>query len=170
MKPLKKKRNKKALLEQNVNITPLMDVLTVLLFFLIKTFTLNAPTMAFPSGMQLPSENAKLPPEESVIVTLSQTELKADGNVLAILNDGKFQTKFIGTDGRTIVPLENFLITQIKKRNKVFEGVGDANLLPPGKLLIMADKKLKFGTLKYLFHTATVSGYADYQFLIKNPE
>ncbi len=166
-------RNKKRRMEiadANVNITALMDVLVVLLFFLIKSFSVSASQIIPPPGMRLPASEVKIPAAESVLVSLSKKELRVNNKIIARLASGRYRAEDIGDDGRTILPLQTFLMKEIKKRNAIYEGAGDLSFLPPAKILIQADKRLSFKTMKYLLHTASVSGYGDYQFVILNKD
>jgi biopolymer transport protein ExbD len=163
-----RKKSSTKLVEQNINITPLMDVLTVLLFFLIKIFNVNSMSMALPQDIELPTSKNKIPLEESVALIVSKKDIRAEEQVIVSFKNMKLATEQIGDDGRVVKKLEEFLKLQMSKRNQVYEGIDDPSKIPPGKLLIHADKKVPFGILKHVFHTATVAGYSDYQFLTMN--
>ena len=150
----------------NVNITALMDVLTVLLFFLIKSFTVSSSSLTPPDAIALPESHEALPSQEAVVVSISKFDLRADNEILLKIQRGRFLASDVGDDRRMLLPLEKYLRKQHQKKMAVYEGVGDVNALPPGKLLIQADKNLPFGLLKYVFYTASSTGYADYQFVI----
>ena len=57
-----KKRKKREALEYTLNVTSLMDVLTVLLFFLIKSYSVSAAALQVPQGMRLPASTVKVAP------------------------------------------------------------------------------------------------------------
>ena len=160
-----RKKRRALEMEDNVNITALMDVLTVLLFFLIKSFSVSASTLTPPKGVTLPRSDAQSEVNEAVKVSLSAFELRADQKVLVKLRNGVLPRSSIGKDGRTIAALDRYLKTQKKKKQKVTQGQA-----LPGKIIIQADQKLKFKTLKYLFHTVSQSGYSDYQFAIQKKQ
>ncbi len=160
-----RKRNKLTLDHANLNITALMDILTVLLFFLVKSFTSSSLSTQPPDDVHLPTAKIKGEAEESVVVSLSGRELRANGILVAQLSQGQFANRDIASDQRTIVPLQIYLREEAKKRMGVF-GKETGTFFSQGKLLIQADQNLPFGILKHLFHTATVSGYADYQFVV----
>jgi len=161
------KRNRKAtaIVEENINITPLMDVLTVLLFFFISIFTVNPITVTIPDNIQLPASKVISTPEEAVTISISKNKILANNQVIISIPIKKSD---LASDNRTLVKLEEYLQQQMKKRNKIFEGEESPEFLHPGKILFQADRHLDFGTLKYLLHTAAVVGYADYQFLVTN--
>ena len=162
-----KKNSKKILLpDSNVNITALLDVLTVLLFFLIKSMSVNSLYLEPPEGIRLPASSIKSEAEESVRVALSNEALSVDGKTIVKLKSAKFMPKDLGKDGRTIIPLKKLLEKQIKKKHSFYKDVGDIENLTTDKVIVQADKNLPFGLIKYLLHTVVVAGYTDYQFVV----
>ena len=112
---IRKRSKKMDLSEANVNITALMDVLVVLLFFLIKSFSVSASQLNPPKDLRLPASMVETPVEEALLISLSHGELRGKGELLTGLVRGSFQTMDIGDDGRTILPLKQFLDQEIKK-------------------------------------------------------
>jgi biopolymer transport protein ExbD len=160
------KRKKRHLPEQAMNITSLMDVLTVLLFFLIKSFSMTASQVEIPEDLRLPAAVSTDQFEEGLAVSLSKNSLVYHGQVLATLQNGRFKPADIGPDKRTILPLQQILDKENKKRMGIFKNAGNLSMLPPGKILIQSDKTLTFGTMKYLLHTASSANYGDFQFVV----
>lgn len=162
----KKRKSKKGNLKlQEINITPLMDVLTVLLFFLIKIFTVNSMNLNVPDDVKLPESLSKDTPEESVTIVVSGTDIRTEEEVLLKYSKNTFNRSDIGEDGRTLTKVANYLKREMKKRNQIYEGNAAPENLPKGKIMIYSDKEVSFKVLKYLLHTATTTGYSDYQFL-----
>lgn len=162
------RKRKKNLATQDVNITSLMDVLTVLLFFLIKIFTINSMNITLPPDIVLADSKVKRTFEESLTIGIGPKRIIIDNQTFVTLNNGRFLENDIMEDGRSIKKLFIYLKKEIAKREKVFTNEkGESIKMPPGKLLIEVHKNLRFSTLKYLLHTATVAGYGDFQFLIQ---
>jgi biopolymer transport protein ExbD len=166
---IRRSSRKRELPEASLNVTSLMDVLSVLLFFLLKSFSVTSSALDMPPGITLPSSPAQEELEETMSLALSAKELRVNNKVLLTLKGGKFQPEAINAEDRTLVKLKQLLDKELKKRNAIYEGA-DPSIIPPGKVIIMADQKLPFGTLKFLLHTAAISGYSDYQFVINHPE
>ena len=151
-----------------MNITSLMDVLTVLLFFLIKSFSMTASQVEIPAGIRVPAAVSQQQMEEGLAVSLSKEALIYQGQVIAKLNNGHFNPSDIGPDKRTILPLQQILDKENKKRMGIFKNAGNLSLLPPGKIIVQSDKQLTFGTMKYLLHTASYANYNDFQFVVQD--
>lgn len=153
--------------DQTLNINALMDVLTVLLFFLIKSFTVTSQSITIPDNVRMPSSIVKDEEiEDGMNVTLSHDQLILNNNVILKLRNGEFSAQDIGSDGRTITNLKTLLQKEFKKKQDVLKKAANSDETPAGKITIVSDKRLKFKTLKYLLHTASSSGYSDYQFVI----
>ncbi len=164
---LKKKKIKKINLpELNVNITALLDVLTVLLFFLVKSFTTSSVSTVPPEDLRLPASIIQDEVEESMTVILSRDQLIVQDKLVATLNKGSFKATDIGSDERTITKLKEILDGEYTKRSRIFKNAGNLDFLPPGKITITSDKRLQFGAIKHLLYTAAQSGYTDYQFVV----
>jgi biopolymer transport protein ExbD len=165
-----KKRKRREMLEFTLNVTSLMDVLTVLLFFLVKSYSVSQAALQTPQGLRLPASTAKGELEETVAVALTQKELRVNNQVLIKLDNGKFPPKEIGKDGKTITALKKMLDAEYGKRNAVFAEEGSADNLPPGRVIIQSDKMLEFALVKYVLHTAAQAHYNDYEFVVERPE
>lgn len=160
------KKSRKILEEGGVNITPLMDVLTVLIFFLLQGLEIDSLTIATPKELQLPTSilaNESL--EEAIKISLGPTELRADDQLILTLHQGHFQRKDLEKDGRTVRELRKFLDQRTQNRKEFFKKVGNIADLPENKVIMLIDKDLPFKLTKYVLHTVTQSGYGDYQFV-----
>jgi biopolymer transport protein ExbD len=163
-------RKRREMLEFTLNVTSLMDVLTVLLFFLVKSYSVSQAALQTPQGLRLPASTAKGDLEETVAVALTSTELRVNNQVLVTLDQGRFNPKDLARDGRTIVLLKHALDDEYAKRNAVFKEEGTTDNLPPGRVIIQSDRQLEFAVVKYVLHTAAQSHYNDYEFVVENPE
>lgn len=166
---LKKKKSK--LMVDNggeVNITPLMDVLTVLLFFLIMSASVAPISMQTPEGITLPSSELEMVPKDAIKLSLTPKALILNDKVILELQNGRFPASELEQDARIVRVLQAELTKEYKKTADFFKDVADqdAGLLPTPPLLIQADKNTPFGTLKVILHTAAASGFGDFQFVV----
>jgi biopolymer transport protein ExbD len=163
----KKKSRKGLAYTEGVNITPLLDVLTVMLFFLIKSMSVTTVNITPKDQIRLPASQIEGNAEEAMLVTLSANELTLDHEVFYAIEKGRFPASEIATDGRTLKKLHDALEKKFQKRLAVYQAAPDFDpaSLPAPKLLIQADKELPFGLMKYMLHTVAKAGYTDYQFV-----
>src|SRR4051794_11855286 len=167
---LKKRKHRRELMEFTLNVTSLMDVLTVLLFFLVKSYSVSQAALQIPQGLRLPASTVKGELEETVAVALTQKELRVNNQVLITLENGRFPAKELGKDGKTITSLKHMLDDEYARRNAVFAEEGSIDNLPPGRVIIQSDKQLEFALVKYVLHTAALAHYNDYAFVVESPD
>lgn len=152
----------------DVDITSLMDVLTVLLFFLIMNASVSPVQLETPEGITLPSSSSEQVPKAAIKLALTPEALIMNDKVILKLESGRFPASELEQDARIVKVLKTELSKEYKKTEDFFKEVADqdAGLLPTPPLLIQADKNTPFGTLKVILHTAAVSGFGDFQFVV----
>ena len=152
----------------NVNITSLMDVMTVLLFFLIMNAQVAPVEITTPEGITLPEAAVNTIPKTAIKIALTPKALLVNDKVILQLEGGRFPASQLEQDQRIVKALKEELAREYKKTEDFFKDVADkdAGLLPTPPLLIQADKNTPFGTMKLILHTAAVTGFGDFQFIV----
>ncbi|MBX2989175.1 MAG: biopolymer transporter ExbD [Bdellovibrionaceae bacterium] len=136
-----------------LNINSLTDMFILLLVFLLQTFSTASVQMEPLPGMRLPSSNTNLNPVEGVKLTVSENELRIGDHVLATLENKRFQTK------DTDVKDPNFLPQLFNELNKLAENKEDKEYLKEGRVLLQADARLPYDTLRKVLYTASMAGF-----------
>jgi len=152
--------------QHELNITSLLDILTILLFFLVQSISVSDAEFSVKKGIRLPESDSQTKPQESLVLIVSQDSISTKDETLVNLSNGKVPNQILASDGRTILPLEGFLKKQLAKRENFFKEVGDASQLGLNQILIQADRDIPFSLLKYVFFTTANAGFGDYQFLV----
>jgi len=146
-----------------LHITAMMDMFTIILIFLLFSFSDNPETFQMDKDMNLPESTAKMDYKDSIKLVLSQTSLKLDGEVIAEIQDGKV----IGLDP-----------TELKKsilyeRLKAYQNqISDVNLDEDSKkeskkhILFLCDKQISFKTINNIVKIAGMAGYPNFQFAV----
>src|SRR2546423_9901914 len=68
---------------KDLNITPMMDMMTIILVFLLKTFSSTTSTITFDQNLQVPKSITQLKPKEAVSVTITQKIVLVEGDAIA---------------------------------------------------------------------------------------
>lgn len=150
-----------------LNITSMTDMFTILLVFLLQTYSTSEVQIIPENGVSLPVANAEANPVESLKVSLSPTELKIDGKLVASLQDKDFLKGDIDpNDTNFIMPLfkelEKANKDQQTKRETASVGAdGKPKKMPDveGKILLMADQTLSYQVLRKVMYTASMAGF-----------
>jgi len=137
----------------SLNITSMTDMFTILLVFLLQTYTTSDFIVDPEPGVSLPISNVQTNPTKALKVSLTKTELKIEGRTIASLGPaGDFvKTDLESTDENFVKPL--FAELQKAAKDSTDPSVKD------GKLLFQADSSLSYGILRKVMYTASMAGF-----------
>src|SRR5438128_10520239 len=74
---------------KDLNITPMMDMMTIILVFLLKSFSSSTSAITFDSNLQVPKSVTQLKPKLAVTVTLTKKVILVEGDAIAPINAGR---------------------------------------------------------------------------------
>jgi biopolymer transport protein ExbD len=150
-----------------LNITSMTDMFTILLVFLLQTYS-TADIQVIPEqGQSLPVSNVDANPVMSVQISVTKEVLKIEDRVIASLSNLDFTGKDIDSnDPNFIKPLFeelDKLAKQEKKKDDDFQA-GTSTVKPnpgvlDGKILVKADQHLSYGVLRKVMYTASMAGF-----------
>ena len=133
-----------------MNLTSLMDVFTILVFFLLVNSG-SVEVMEAPKDMTLPESRVKLKPRETVVIFVGKENILVQGVAVALVAD-ILENKAAATD-----PI-------IKRLEEIrLNVVGPATLAAAGsqEVTILADKSVPFAVIKRIMSTCTDGGYEN---------
>ena len=137
-------RNRKKL--PGMNLTSLMDVFTILVFFLLTNSATNEALEA-PKVIKLPSSVVETKPQETVVVLVTHEYILVQGKVVA--------------DTAKVIAGNEIVVESIKKALLILRGRSlgiRADEEPEVNLL--ADRKIPFSLLKKIMSSCTSAGYS----------
>ncbi len=125
-----------------LNLIPMMDVLTVLVFFLLfHSFNGDMPE----AKIKLPDSVAQTRPRETVHVVVTPEVVMVQGE--AVVSTTKLRDDGIGT------------VSEVADRLRQLESRLPAMAAADRELTLLADKTIEFKVLKKVMATCTASGY-----------
>jgi biopolymer transport protein ExbD len=150
---------------KDLNITPMMDMMTIILVFLLKTFSSSTSTITFDQNLQVPKSVTQLKPKEAVSVTITKKIVLVEGDAIAPINNGKVDpaVKRDGENGYFITPLVDVLEKHSRKEKKVAELTGQKF---EAQLMIVADQTTPYRLLTEVLYSCGQAGYANYRLLV----
>ena len=129
-----------------MNLTSLMDVFTILVFFLLTNSASNEALEA-PKSIELPSSVVETKPQETVVVLVTNDNILVQGIVVANTEE------VINSKSIVVESIKKELLLQRSK------AIGtDVNEEPEVNLL--ADRKIPFSLLKKIMSSCTSAGYS----------
>ncbi|MBU1169312.1 MAG: biopolymer transporter ExbD [Proteobacteria bacterium] len=151
----KRRKAAKPFIPPKLQITSMMDMFTIILIFLLFSFSNNPEQMDLDSEMSLPQSTSKLDYKDSIRLVLSKNELKLDGNVVATLEND------------SIVGLET-LYDELKKYRDIADELKKNENEEDRKehILFLCDKEHSFKVVNAIVKTAGRAGYPNFQFAV----
>jgi biopolymer transport protein ExbD len=139
-------RNRKKL--PSLNLTSLMDVFTILVFFLL-FHSGSGEAVEAPKQIKLPDSVVETKPRETVVILVSPEMVLVQGEAVA-------QTPDLLDDKVEEIPGITDRLEQLK-RNII--GISTKTAVQSKEVTILADKAIPFRVLKKIMSTCTASGY-----------
>ena len=136
-------------------LTSLIDVMTILLVFLIKSFSVEGNIITPSEDLTLPLSTSKKPPELRTSIDITQTAVIADGEQLVSLKE------IAQTDSLLISPL--YIWMQTRKSQ-----LPDSTQVPA--VMIQCDREVAFSYVKKVMFTCSKAGFVDYSVLVLQEE
>jgi biopolymer transport protein ExbD len=139
-------RNKKKV--SGLNLTPLMDVFTILVFFLL-FHSSGGDIVEAPRQIKLPDSVVETKPRETVVIMVSPQEVLVQGKSV-------ISTPELFEDGiRTV----NEITERLEQLERNIIGISTKTVAASKEVTILADKTIPFKVLKKIMSTCTGSGY-----------
>jgi biopolymer transport protein ExbD len=150
---------------KDLNIVPMMDMMTIILVFLLKSFTSSATLVNLDQNLSLPPSQTRLAPKQAVPVTITKRVLLVEGDAVAPINGGRIdpQLKRDGDNGYYITPLVDLLSKVARREKKIAEVTGGKF---DGELTIIADKTTPYRLLTEVLYSCGQAEYANYRLLV----
>ena len=139
-------RNKRKV--AGLNLTPLMDVFTVLVFFLL-FHSSGGDTLETPKQIKLPDSVVETKPRETVVIMVSPQVVLVQAK--AVISTPELLENRI----RTVIEITD----RLKQLERNIIGIGTKTIAESKEVTILADKTIPFKVLKKIMSTCTGSGY-----------
>ena len=133
-----------------MNLTSLMDVFTILVFFLLVNSG-SVELLESPKNMTLPEARVDTKPRETVVIFVSPEDVLVQGKIVARVND------ILEGESSTVDPITSRLA---ELRDNI---VGPSTLAVAGsqEITILADKSVPFIVIRKIMSACTGEGYEN---------
>jgi biopolymer transport protein ExbD len=135
-----------------LKMTSLMDILTVLLLFLLKSFVIEGEVVTPASGLNLPESTSETMPKESVVLAIIGNTVSLGDHVVARVVDAS-------REGLLIDSLADALQSTRKRQIVLARRRGEEP--QPAQLTIQGDKEMAFQLLQRVMYTCNQAGFDD---------
>ncbi len=137
-----------------LRLTSMMDILTVLLLFLLKSFVIEGDVINPVPGVDLPESTSDTTPQASVVIAIFDDTIMMDGEEVASVSDAVAAGEIV---------IERLAVRLEEARDKA-EAIallrgGEGGF--EGKVAIQGDREINFAILQLVMYTCTVTGFEN---------
>jgi biopolymer transport protein ExbD len=133
-----------------MNLTSLMDVFTILVFFLLVNSG-SVELLEAPKDVKLPESVVETKPRETVVISVGQEDVLVQGQIVARVND------ILEGQPDTMVPLT----ARLAELRDSIVGPSTLTVAETQEITILADKSVPFIVVRKIMSTCTDEGYEN---------
>jgi biopolymer transport protein ExbD len=163
----KKRKEREAAGEiKELNITAMMDMMTILLVFLLKSFSSSSVAVTASEDVRPPVSSTQLTPKDTVAVTITPRSIMVGEKEVVRLVNGLVPAEDL--QGRLVLPLA----AELQKQVKTLKFIAERNPTAPfnHELSIIGDKKVSYDLLLTVLYTAGQNELENYRFVVLKRE
>jgi biopolymer transport protein ExbD len=165
----KKRRDREAEGEiKELNITAMMDLMTIILVFLIKSFSASSITVTASEDVRPPLSTSTSTPKDTIAITVTSKSIMVGDKRKVELKNAVISPQ--DSSGSLILPLDAALKKEVEKLKKIAERNPNAKF--NHEVSIIGDKRVPYDLLSAVLYTAGQNELSNFRFIIlqKNPD
>ncbi|HHL71046.1 MAG TPA: biopolymer transporter ExbD [Bacteroidetes bacterium] len=149
--------------DMRLRLTSMIDMFTILLVFLLKSYSAEGQIITVTDDLRLPDSTAEKPPASSPVVIVTDRMILLDGEAVASIAEVERLQKTL-----TIRNLRNGLA----EKKEISEALGRENeaLGFKGIVTIQGDREIPFRILKKIMVTCGQAGYSNILLAVNQKE
>lgn len=145
-----------------LGMTSLMDAITIIVVYLLKSYGSDPVVIAPTQGQKVPLSRADTPIQDGVPIYVSQRAITfLDKRVVQMDENGEIEAAAL--QGHLIGPLYDLLAEEADKAKQMSEGKGEEW---EGRIILVGDQNLKFSVLVDVMYTAGRAEFREYAFCV----
>jgi len=144
-----------------MNITALMDIFTILVFFLLVN-SATTEVLETPKQITLPASFVEEKPRETIVIFISESDVTVQGESVVRTAD------ILGSETQNIDPIGR----RLGELSENVIGLNTQTIAQSQEVTILADREVPFTVIKRVMSTCTGQGYAKISLAVlqKAPE
>lgn len=161
-------------LDTGLNITSMMDMMTIILVFLLKNYSTEDISVAPSDDLVIPISSAKRAPKLAVNVVVSRKDIVVDGEWVLDLERGvdpETGEELITVPasekrGQMIKALHERLFEKAQTSKDLGAKTGAEDFEFKGEILLQCDKRLPFSVIREVMFTAGQAQFGNFRFIV----
>ncbi len=152
---------------KELNIVAMMDMMTILLVFLLKSYQASTINVNMGEHLVIPASTTQLQPQENITITVSMDELAVNDRKVLNLQRGLIQARDKEggkEDAFYVSAVYDALKREVDKQKYIAQFNPNAPF--SGRVNVVADKKVSYRTLMDVLYTAGQAELGEYKFMV----
>ena len=137
-----------------LNITSMLDMFTILILFLLKSYSAEGTILTIPADLQLPYSVTQVAPKPGLVVELSQNRIVVDGQVIPV------DLEQVETSEDIMIPELFSVLTEKARQYKEIAAV-NPSVSFTGQMVLEGDRQVPFRLLKKILYTSGQAGFIN---------
>jgi biopolymer transport protein ExbD len=149
----------------HLNITAMMDMMSILLVFMLKQFAISQAGMNMSDNLQLPKSTSDIKPIPSVNVTVTTNAIIVEGDGIVSVRAGAVDpgAKRDGPSGYYITPLVDTLQKHANRLKKLAALTGQPF---DGTMLLLVDRSIPYRLVTEVLYSAGQAEFRNYRLVV----
>ena len=154
LKNVRKSRGSRQVKGFRPQLTSLVDVMTILLVYLLKSFSAEGEIVTLSEELMLPESSARKRPELTVVLAVNNRHVLAEDEKVADVAE-------VIAGPELVIP---GLYEWLGERRRTTEQIGEYSTKTKfeGKVTIQGDRRIRFRLLKKIMYTCGQQGYNNF--------
>ncbi len=156
---------------KELNITAMMDMMTIILVFLLKSYSASPLAVNLSDELKLPVSTSQVPTQENIKVTISMREVTVNDRSTVKVENGAIPAGY-KEQGRADAFYVGAIYDALKKEVDKQKYIAQYNRSAPftGRLNVIADRRIPYRTLMEVLYTAGQAELGEYKFMVLKNE
>ncbi len=153
--------------EKELNLTAMMDILTILVVFLLKNYN-TTPAANLREGLNPPISDTQIAMKNAITVAVSRKDISVDDQPVLNLDNGRVRPEDtpIAEQPLLITKLRDTLLTKVEHHKKI-ESLGGTPF--KGEMLVVGDRHIDYELLSKVLYSAGQAQLANFKFVTLSP-
>jgi biopolymer transport protein ExbD len=156
---------------RELNIVAMMDMMTIILVFLLKSYQASTINVNMGADLTVPQSTTQLRPQENITVTVSMREVAVNDRKVVEIQGGLIPAA--AKEGRRadafyVGAVHDALKREVDKQKYIARYNKDAPFA--GRINVVADRRIPYRTLMEVLYTAGQAELGEYKFMVLKNE
>jgi len=151
-----------------LNITAMLDMLTIILVFLLKNYNTD-PAANLTIGLNPPVSTTELPMAQAITVAITRNDISVDDKRVAELINGQVKPADLTVKDQPLLigQLRDSLLARVEHHRKI-EELGGPRF--EGNMLVIGDRTIDYELLSQVLYSAGQAQLANFKFVTLAPQ